>query len=129
LTEKTYKVRRLLFSSEFEGLRMGGKKKQTKKRAGKPEKTQKRKTGKKEKRAGAAVAQKKSIPGITLPTLEGEDFMAELKNMKMLTPYSVASRFDLRLSVAKAFLRELERKDTIKFVSKSRSLRIYKPTH
>jgi len=103
---------------------MGGKKKRSIKQMAK---AQKKKGGKKEKRHTTAPSQRKSIPGITPPSLKSDKFISELKKMKIVTPYSVASRFDVRLSVARAFLKELERKGMIEFVSKSRNLRIYKP--
>ncbi len=107
---------------------MGGKKKRSMKRA---ERSQKRsvapKKAGKEKGVGAAPGEKKIVPRITPPNLRDEKFVAELKRMKVLTPYSVASRFDVRLSIARVLLRELERKGIIEFVSKSRNLRIYKP--
>jgi small subunit ribosomal protein S25e len=103
---------------------MGGKKKRSLKQIVKTQ--EKKKPSKKQKRAVASTGEKKSIPGITTPNL-GEKFESDLKKMKVITPYSVASRFDLRLSVARDLLRELEHKGMITFVSKSRNLRIYKP--
>jgi len=102
---------------------MGGKKKRSLKQMAK---SQEKKADKKQKRGAGPSGEKKAIPGITTPNL-GEKFESELKKMKVITPYSVASRFDLRLSVARDFLRELERKGMVTFVSKSRNLRIYKP--
>ncbi|UCB60404.1 MAG: hypothetical protein JSW72_09955 [Candidatus Bathyarchaeota archaeon] len=101
---------------------MGGKKKRSMKQI---VKTQEKKTDKKQKRGASLSGEKKSIPRITKPNL-GAKIEGELKRMKVLTPYSVASRFDLRLSVARDFLKDLERKGMVTFVSKSRNLRIYK---
>ncbi len=102
---------------------MGGKKKQTLRQM---EKTQeKRTTSKKEKRT-AVSGEKKSVLGITSPSMKEDRLKDELKKMKVVTPFSVASRFELRLSVARDWLRELERKGAIQFVSKSRNLKIYK---
>lgn len=101
---------------------MGGKKKQSLKQM----KKARTKTGKKEKRATAAASERKAIPGITPPNLS-DKFKSDLKKMKVITPYALASRFDLRLSTARTFLNELERKGMIQFVSKSRNLVIYKP--
>ncbi len=103
---------------------MGGKKKQSLKQM---EKAQKQKTGKKEKRASAAPGEKKSVPGISLPSLESERLLDELKKMRAITPHAVASRFNLRLSIARDFLKELERKGVVEFVSRSRNLKVYKP--
>ena len=119
MTEKGYKPRHLFWT--VEEIDMGGKKKLSLKQM---EKAQKK--TEKEKRDTAPSKEKKSIPGITAPNL-GDKFAGELKKMKVITPYSIASRFDLRLSVARDFLEELERKGMIKFVSRSRNIHIYKP--
>ncbi len=103
---------------------MGGKKKQSLKQM---EKAEKKKSGKKARHAASPSSENKSIPGITPPNLKEDKLKGELKKMKVLTPYSVASRFDLRLSTARDFLEELERKGMVKFVSKSRNLKIYQP--
>ncbi|MFP3985640.1 MAG: hypothetical protein ACLFU9_06730 [Candidatus Bathyarchaeia archaeon] len=100
---------------------MGGKKKLSLKQM---EKAEKKKGGKKEKRT-TAPSEKKSVPGITMPNLN-DKVAGELKKMRVLTPHAVASRFDLRLSIARDFLKELERKGLVEFVSKSRNLEIYK---
>lgn len=103
---------------------MGGKKKRSMKQMAK---ARKKKTGKKEKRVAATLREKKSVPGITPPNLKSDKLKSELKKMKVITPYLVASRYDLRLSIARNFLKEMERKGMIEFVSKSRNLKIYKP--
>jgi ribosomal protein S25 len=46
--------------------------------------------------------------------------------MKVLTPYAVASRFNIRLSLAKAFLKELENRKMVEYVSGGKNLKIYK---
>jgi len=102
---------------------MGGKKKLSLKQI---QKAEKKAAPKKEKRT-AAPTEKKSVPGITQPNLAGDKLVAELKKLQVLTPYSVASRFDLRLSIARGYLKDLERKGLVKFVSRSRNVIIYKP--
>jgi small subunit ribosomal protein S25e len=102
---------------------MGGKKKLSLKQI---QKAEKKSAPKKEKRS-AAPTEKKSVPGITHPKLAGDKLVAELKKMQVLTPYSVASRFDLRLSIARGYLKDLERKGLVKFVSRSRNVIVYKP--
>jgi len=47
--------------------------------------------------------------------------------MKVLTPYLIASRFNLRLSVAKDFLEELHQRGLVEYVSGGRNIKIYKP--
>jgi len=75
---------------------------------------------------GGPTSEKKSI-GIILPDLKSEKVIGELKKMRALTPYTVASRFDLRLSVARDMLEELNRRGIIEYISGSKNLKIYKP--
>ena len=103
---------------------MGGKKKQSLRKA---EKTQKKKPAKKEKKTTAPPKEKKTILGITPPTIKGEKLPKELQSMKVITPFSVATRYELRLSIARKFLKELEQKGLIRYVSKSQNLTIYTP--
>lgn len=103
---------------------MGGKKKQSMKQLSK---AQRKKPAKKEKRAAVPPAERKSIPGITPPSLKEDKVLSEVKRLRVITPSIVASLFDLRLSVARNLLKELERKGLIEFVSKSPTLRIYRP--
>jgi small subunit ribosomal protein S25e len=102
---------------------MGGKKKLSLKQMQKSEK----KTAPKKEKRSAAPTEKKAVPGITPPNLAGDKLTAELKKLKVLTPYSVASRFDLRLSIAREYLKDLECKGLVKFVSRSRNVTVYRP--
>lgn len=79
-----------------------------------------------ERRLSKLSSEKKSI-GIILPDFKSEKIIGEVKKMRVLTPYAVATRFDLRLSVAKDFLEELERRGIVEYVSGSKNLKIYKP--
>ncbi len=104
---------------------MGGKKKQTLKQT---EKIQDRRDERKETTAsGSPSKREKKTAGIVLPDLRSEKTINKIKKMKTLTPFTVASGFNLRLSVAKDLLEELEQKGVIRFVSRSRNLKIYTP--
>ncbi|UCG36662.1 MAG: 40S ribosomal protein S25 [Candidatus Bathyarchaeota archaeon] len=103
---------------------MGGKKKQSLRQLQKAQ-TKKQKSSQKEKTEKSG--DRKSVPGITPPKFDDDKVTSQLKKMKVLTPSSVAARFNLRLSVARSFLKDLERKGLITFVSRSRNLKIYKP--
>jgi RimK family alpha-L-glutamate ligase len=70
----------------------------------KPEPTKKSK--------GKPPAEKKAR-GVDLPNLEDTKFLSELSKMGAITPYALASQFNLRISVAKDMLEELERKAVI----------------
>jgi len=106
---------------------MGGKKKLSLKQM---ERTQSKKgreeKERKERKSGGPTTEKKSL-GITPPDLKSEKVISELKTMKVLTPYAVASRFDVRLSVARDLLEELERRRIVEYVSGSKNIKIYKP--
>lgn len=104
---------------------MGGKKKLSLKQlerrqgsAGQRQRTKQRRTVK--------PAERKSMRIIS-PEINDESVVKELKRMKVLTPYTVGSRFDLRLSVAKDFLENLHQRGIIEYVSGGRNTRIYKP--
>lgn len=104
---------------------MGGKKKLTLKQMERM--TEKQGPPKKEGKSSGGSAPEKKAAGITPPDIRSEKVLNELKKLKVLTPYIVASRFDLRLSVAKDMLDELLQRGVIQFVSGSRNTKIYKP--
>ena len=73
-----------------------------------------------------AVVEKKSYSAV-LQNIDENTLVNEIKKMKVITPSSIASTFSLRLSVAKDFLEELQRKGLIELVTGCRRLKIYKP--
>ena len=62
---------------------------------------------------------------VLMPEIK-DDLIDEIRKMKVVTPFAVASKFDLRMSVAKDLLEELERKKIIELVSRSRKTKVYK---
>jgi small subunit ribosomal protein S25e len=100
----------------------GGKKKLTLKQM-------KRRGVKKERKESGSkgFTTEKKVAGIVPPDPKSKEVTDQLKKMKVLTPYTVATRFDLRLSVAKNFLKELEKQGVVEFISGSRNTKIYKP--
>ncbi len=66
--------------------------------------------------------------GIVPPNPNDKAVTKELQKLRVLTPYTVASRFNLRVGVAKDFLEELCRQGVITEVSRGRNLRIYRPS-
>jgi len=101
----------------------GGKKKQSLKQMTKPKAPKDLKH--KDRKSSAPPAAKKSL-GLTMPDLNNKKVMGELKGLKVLTPSVVASRFNIRLSLAKTFLKELEKRKMIEYVSGGKNLKIYK---
>lgn len=100
----------------------GGKKKLTLKQM---DKIQTREAAKKESKTSSRPTDKK-VAQIVLPNLKSEKVMTELKKARAITPYAISSRFDIRISVARDLLKELERQGTIECVSGSKNLKIYK---
>ena len=92
-------------------------KQQVQQDAKKPEPAKKTKT--------KTVAEKKSA-GIGVPNLEDTKFMGELSKIGALTPYSIATQFNVRLSVARDILEELERRRLVASVSGNARIKIYK---
>jgi len=104
---------------------MGGKKKLTMKQM---ERMQEKKDEKSEKRErGGGVGSEKKPAGIVPPDAKSEKVIGELRKMRALTPYAVASRFNLRLSVAKDLLDELAQRGLIEYVSGSKNIKVYRP--
>jgi len=104
---------------------MGGKKKLTLKQI---ERMQEKKD-EAQRRGGksSGSAPEKKAPGITPPDVKSDKVIGEVKKMKAVTPYAIASRFNLRLSVARDMLDELAQRGVIEYVSGSKNLKIYKP--
>lgn len=100
----------------------GGKKKQSIKQMTKPKapKVKKQKT-----KTSVAPTTKKTL-GLTIPDINNKKVLGELKGLKVLTPSVVASRYNIRLSLANAFLKELEKRKMIEYVSGGKNLKIYK---
>jgi len=103
---------------------MGGKKKLTLKQM---ERMQEKKDEKEKKGGKSGGFSEKKGAGIVPPDPKSEKVIGEIKKMKALTPYTVATRFNLRLSVAKDLLDELAQRGVIQYVSGGKSLKIYKP--
>jgi len=63
--------------------------------------------------------------GVDLPDLNDEKLISEIKKLKVLTPYAVSSQLNVKISLAKDLLRELENKNIIKPVEGNSRIRIY----
>ncbi len=105
---------------------MGGKKKLSISQA---EKAQRRAMREEARRARAReqTRAERKFGGIIPPNPKDEKVMNEIRKMRVLTPYTVASRFNIRLSVAKNLLRELHRQGVITHVSSGVNTEIYTP--
>jgi len=108
---------------------MGGKKKiglkQMERQQSRQDEGEKAKEKKKEK---SGPPKEKKPVGVIAPDVKNEKFVSEIKKMNVLTPYAVATRFNIRISAAKDFLEQLETAGTVQLVSGSHNIKIYKPT-
>ena len=109
---------------------MGGAKKKS---MAQMEKTQDQ-SDKKDEPAGGAKKGAKGKPiaekrprGLQAPDISDPKLLGEIQKMGAITPYTLASQFNLRLSVAKDLLEELERRRLVTFVGGNARIRIYQP--
>ena len=106
---------------------MGGKKKLGLKQMERmQEKRDEEDKGKGKKEKSGLVKERRTI-GVIPPDAKNEKIINEVKKMSVLTPYTVASRFNVRISAAKDFLEQLEQNGAVQLVSGSHKIKIYKP--
>ena len=60
-----------------------------------------------------------------MPDINSKEVLDVLKGMKAITATGVATRWNLKISVAKRMLNMLEEKGTIKMVTRSSNLKVY----
>ena len=78
-----------------------------------------------QRRRGEAPPEKKR-GGIELPNLNGKAIVAELSKMNAITPYSLANKYDIRLSTAKDMLHQLERRGLVQLVASNNNIKLYR---
>lgn len=104
---------------------MGGAKKKSLAQMEKAQVQQDKKEEPAKKPKTKPVAEKRTR-GIDVPDVDDSRFLSELSRMGAITPYALASQFNLRISVAKDLLEELERKRLVKSVAGNARIRIYR---
>ncbi|HXZ91199.1 MAG TPA: hypothetical protein VEG61_09060 [Candidatus Dormibacteraeota bacterium] len=104
---------------------MGGAKKKSLAQMEKQQVQQDKKPEPEKKTKGKTVAEKKTA-GITMPSFESEKIVGELSKIGALTPYSIATQFNVRLSVARDILEELERRRLVTSVGGNSRIKIFK---
>ena len=62
----------------------------------------------KKKKEKKGPRKEKKIIGILPPSVKNKKNVNEIKKMKVLTPFAVSTRFNIRISAAKDFLEQLE---------------------
>ena len=70
----------------------------------------------------------KIIGSVDMPDINSKEVLGALKGMKAITATGVATRWNLKISVAKRMLNMLEEKGTVKMVTRSSNLKVYQMT-
>jgi small subunit ribosomal protein S25e len=105
---------------------MGGKKKLNLKQMERmQDKKDEQDKEKKKKEKGGGPKEKKAS-SVVPPDAKNDKIITEVKKMHVLTPFAVATRYNIRISAAKEFLQELHQNGTIQLVSGSHNIKIYK---
>ncbi len=73
---------------------------------------------------GKTVAEKRPR-GLAAPDVSDPKLVSEVQKMGAITPFALASQFNLRLSVAKDLLEDLERRRVVRLVGGNARIRIY----
>jgi small subunit ribosomal protein S25e len=105
---------------------MGGKKKLSLKQMERMQMRKAEEEKKKKEKDKEKTAREKKLAGIFVPDVKGEKVLEELKKMRVLTPYAVATRFNIRISAAKYFLEQLEENGLVQLVSGNHDIKIYR---
>ncbi|MEM3730266.1 MAG: hypothetical protein QW667_02015 [Candidatus Bathyarchaeia archaeon] len=105
---------------------MGGKKKLSLKQMERMQMRKDEEEKKKKEKAAASAPKEKKPSGIIPPDLKSDKVIGELKKLRVLTPYAVASRFNIRISAAKDFLEQLEDNGIVEMVSGNHDIKIYR---
>ncbi len=104
---------------------MGGAKKKSMSKMEMNERTdQDQKPQKKAKGKGKLDFEKKE-KSMRMPDINSKKLISDLSKMGAITPYAVASQLNLRISLAKDLLDELEKKQLIKSVGGNSRVKIY----
>ncbi|MEM4713825.1 MAG: hypothetical protein QXQ61_04660 [Candidatus Bathyarchaeia archaeon] len=105
---------------------MGGKKKLSLKQMERMQTRKDEEERKKKEKDKEKAAREKKLAGVFVPDVKGEKILDELRKMRTLTPYAVATRFNIRISTAKDFLEQLEEDGLVQLVSGNHNIKIYK---
>ena len=80
-----------------------------------------------QKKGKAKTVAEKRPRGLAAPDMSDPKFLGEVQKMGAITPFALATQFNLRLSVAKDLLEDLERRRLVRLVGGNARIRIYQP--
>ncbi len=107
---------------------MGGAKKAS---LAQSEKQQQMQTSKQEGKQPKSAKQKappeKKGGSSDILTISEQELVSELTKMKAITPYQVASRYNVKVSLAKDILERLKNRGQIRMVASSGGMKVYSP--
>ena len=107
---------------------MGGAKKASLAQSEKQQQMQtSRQDGKQPKGVKPKAAPEKKAGSSDISNLSEQELVAELTKMKAITPYQVASRYNVKVSVAKDILQKMEHRGQIHMVASSGGIKVYRP--
>jgi len=101
---------------------LGGAKKRSISQIAKQQKARGQKGQKSKKKKGFI---EKKTGGLDYPEV-GEKTFDEIAKMGAITPFTIASKYGLKLSIAKNLLKELEKTGKIQYVAGSSRIKVYK---
>jgi len=67
----------------------------------------------------------KTIGSLEIPEMDSAEFLEQLGKMKAITPTGLAMQYNLKVSMAKKLLNQLEDDRVVSLVSRSHNLKIY----
>jgi len=102
---------------------MGGKKKPTLSQLEKRMRVLSKRERKRQTRV-KEVRKESSLPTLTVPI---DAIAKDVKKMRCITPYLIATKYGIKISLAKKVLRELSERNVIKLVDRNRRVDIYVP--
>jgi small subunit ribosomal protein S25e len=105
---------------------MGGKKKLGLKQMERMQERRGEEEAKDKKKEKAAPKERRTI-GVVPPDAKNAKNISDVKKMNVLTPYAVATKYNIRISAAKDFLEQLEQNGAVQLVAGNHNIKIYKP--
>jgi len=108
---------------------MGGKTKKSITAMEKQQKLREMKEKKVKEEKKEKEKKEKKISSPLLPLEVVKQLENELNNIKCITPYVIASRFGLKMGVAKIVLKELESRGILKCVARGSRISVYTPAN
>lgn len=104
---------------------MGGAKKRSLSQIEKQQRLQDQKSSQQGKSSKTKTFER-SFGGIELPSVSDKDLSCELAKMRAITPYALAVKYNIKLSIAKDWLGVLEKRGMLQRIVGSSSLQVYK---